>query len=226
MQETRNLLRNLIPAGVLYFYSGFFFVILNFEAMLNGGVWVPNFGDWPLAGIISFFALLSPAIGHLISTIHHSLYNSISLRGIYPSIDHSQFIKDYNPWIVYRLPPGKQSTSSIDPWVLINFLWHSHFDRVQSNQLIENRNNLLSHIAHGNGALFIAALLSLPVALILEATLASLLSVRPSIDWLALFLSLASWFPLLAIHRWSYSTTLEKEKEFVEINLAAALTSR
>jgi hypothetical protein len=132
MNQLTQLFRFLIPGGFFIIYYFLFLQLFRFDI------------ETDIKKIKDMFALiifLIPAIGYFSSILHHLLYNLWP----YYRIDISKIItteKKYDKqWIEFNIRWRKQSHQK----------WYEAFD---------NRNNSLTDLMHGNGAILISFLLA------------------------------------------------------------------
>jgi hypothetical protein len=133
MNESTQLFRFVIPGGFLIIYYLLFAPLFGFDRIKE----IEKIKD--ISVLIIF---LIPAFGYFSSSLHHLLYNllpsyRIELNDILPNVNNYD-----------------------SQWAEFNIRWR----RSSSNPLYEafdNRNNSLTDLMHGNGAIYISFLLSI-----------------------------------------------------------------
>ncbi len=219
MGEIRSFLRHAIPGGVLLLSVFFYFCVLSLprvEVLL--GVLFFVLSKLDDLGLAAGLAFLTPLLGYLVGTIHHFFYDT----KFYPRVDHTRFLSDFRTLFAERVR-APRALGPLTPNMLVDILWHTGSNDIAVSELVENRNNLYSHITHGNGANLIAACLAFPIALFLGYLLTFL---DPNRSWYMSFLQLGTLVFALGVYLWQiafsciiYISSIRKQQSFVESSL-------
>ncbi len=220
MKETRNLLRNVLPAAIFYLYTGLTVLLMTDSIVFSvdsAEVFSPK--DL-IIGVVAFLTLISPAIGHSLSTIHHFFYNMESCCNPYPRVTHNDLFQRWESVIKPFVPEQFRTKMKSNKWSTVNFLWHAFMDTKEQDIALENRNNLLSHITHSTGSIFIAAFFAPWVALFFLTQESALNPFHWNPQSCSSFVYfLAGWFLLSTFHYIGYRKAVQKQEFFVNVAL-------
>ena len=225
MNETRNLLRYLIPAGIFQFQVVLLLLIADWQLFRRINEYLIGQDPKVIAAIGAIALFAQPMLGHFIGLMHHSFYDQYSLLRSYPRISHERFVQDHNNLVFFNLPEGMREDARTNSWIAVNYLWYSKMDIHGSERGIEERNNLFSHITHSAGTNYVGSFAAL--ALVIGIILVHCFTAPSIPHWHATFpLSLGIWCLLMRFHRKLYIRALDKQRYFVETALLIQLRKR
>jgi len=179
MNQLTQLFRYVIPGGFLIIYVIIFSPLYGFEYK----VLINNLKDYQ-----ALLIFLTPVLGYFVSSVHHMLYNLFQFYRVELNIKKYDEKSYCYKWSAYNIRWRKSSKN----------MWEE----------LDKRNNSLTDLMHGNGAILISFILS-------QALLFFFKVFNPNHVLYIVFLLIL----LLCVHLYSFIITKKHLNYFVTLSM-------
>lgn len=217
MTEFNKIVRYLIPSFLLAGYS-FLFIstgllpgVLFYERIAYSGL--------DLTLLVTF----AGSGGFVVSVIHHTAVWRIPW---YPHVSYREFMCELEDSGLLRFKGREVSRLTEEHfWRIVNILWHRLRTEDEGLERLNDRNNTLTDLMHGNGASVISTVLAGVVSIVY---LGYDYCTAPwnRLNVCALFCALILFLMVFGLHWYSYRLSVRNVEGFVQENLWFALSLR